>query len=89
MTERHSSLLQEMAEGKDGISLIEEAPMTKPKKDSTEPKQNEELELQKKTLKNLPESGEEQRGGGFPITVPTGTVQPTGTIIRGSRYCAR
>lgn len=37
--------------------------MTSPKKDSTEPKQNEELDLQKKTLKDLPESGEDVKGG--------------------------
>lgn len=36
--------------------------MTTSKK-STEPKQNEELDLRKKTLKDLPESGNDVMGG--------------------------
>lgn len=55
--------------------------MTAPKKGSDQAtKQQDELELQKKTLKDLPESGEDVKGGRRPTMMPTIC---TSTVICG------
>ena len=49
--------------------------MTAPRKDSDQAaKKQDELELQKKTLKDLPESGEDVKGGRRVTTINVSTV---------------
>lgn len=51
--------------------------MTSSKKSNEKATQQDELELKKKTLKDLPESGDEQKGGAIPFTI---TLPATPTL---------